>query len=230
MLTLKLHDTTLRRVLIEVYKHPNVRTVLGFKGGTAALLFYDLPRYSVDPDFDLLDKTKKDVVFKTLRSILIEFGQLTEVIEKKHTLFYLLRYEKGQRNLKVEVSKRASRSEYEVKQYLGVPMILMKQEDMVANKLVALLTRKTLASRDMFDLWFFLKQNWRIDEAVVTEKTGLSVQQAFEKAIDIAEHVTEQDLMHGVGELLTNKQKDWVRSHLKEKLILELRLYSEQVT
>jgi hypothetical protein len=82
----------------------------------------------------------------------------------------------------------------------------------------------------MFDLWFFLKQNWRIDEAVVTEKTGLSVQQAFEKAIDIAEHVTEQDLMHGVGELLTNKQKDWVRSHLKEKLILELRLYSEQVT
>lgn len=29
-------------------------SVLGFKGGTAALLFYGLPRLSVDLDFDLI--------------------------------------------------------------------------------------------------------------------------------------------------------------------------------
>lgn len=108
-------------------------------------------------------------------------------------------------------------------------MLVMKQDDMTANKLVALLTRKTFASRDMYDLWFFFKNNWSIDETVVKEKTGLSPHQAFEKAIDIVSRVAEQELMRGVGELLTNKQKSWVRDHLKEELILQLRLYLDQM-
>jgi len=46
-------------ILLKLYKATEVASVLGFKGGTAAYLFYDLPRFSVDLDFDLLKKLDK---------------------------------------------------------------------------------------------------------------------------------------------------------------------------
>ena len=117
--------------------------------------------------------------------LLEEFGVLNQAIEKQYTLFYLLTYEKGQRNLKVEVSKRPSNAEYEKKDYFGIPMLVMKQPDMVASKLSALITRRAFASRDMFDIWFFLSNNWHINEEVVRYKTGMNVKEALHTASNI---------------------------------------------
>ena len=65
-----LHKSSFLSVLRAIYSDPDLRSVLGFKGGTAALLFYNLPRFSVDLDFDLLDPNKKEVVFEKIRVIL----------------------------------------------------------------------------------------------------------------------------------------------------------------
>lgn len=59
MLDQEKHRFTLINILKDIYSDPDLRTVLGFKGGTAAMLSYDLPRLSVDLDFDLLDADKK---------------------------------------------------------------------------------------------------------------------------------------------------------------------------
>lgn len=220
-----LHRTNFLTVLKEIYADPNLRTVLGFKGGTAAMLFYELPRFSVDLDFDLLDPTKKELVFEKIKAILQKLGVLSQAWGKQYTLFYLLHYQKRERTLKVEISKRPSRSEFELKNYLGIPMLVMKQEDITAGKLAALLTRREFASRDMFDLEFFLRNNWTINEQVLKEKTNLTLIEALNEAIKQVETVDKDQLLAGLGELLEdNKQKTWVKEKMKDELLFQLRL------
>ena len=73
-----LHKDSFLSVLRAIYSDPDTRSALGFKGGTAALLFYELPRFSVDLDFDLLDTDKKEIVFNKVKAILEKFGILSQ--------------------------------------------------------------------------------------------------------------------------------------------------------
>lgn len=230
MLNIDLHRSSLVGILREIYSDTLLRTVLGFKGGTAAALFYELPRFSVDLDFDLFDPEKKEAVFERLKEILPRFGNVSQAQDKQYTLFFLLNYKTGERNVKVEISKRPLRSEYELKNYLGIAMLVMRKEDMVAGKLSALLTRRKFASRDLFDLWFYLKNNWQIDDKVLKEQTGLSVSQALKKAEDQVKALKQTELLAGLGELLDNKQKAFVREKIKEELIFLLKLYLSNIS
>ena len=226
MMHIDLHRSSLVAILREIYSDTLLRTSLGFKGGTAAMLFYELPRFSVDLDFDLLDLEKKEAVFGRLKEILPQFGTITEAQDKQYTLFFLLNYQKGERGLKVEISKRPLRSEYTIKNYLGISMLVMKQEDMAASKLAALLTRRKFASRDVFDVWFFLKNTWDIDEELLREKTGLALSEALQKAEEQVKAIKETELLAGLGDLLDPKQKVWVKGKLVEDVIFYLRLYA----
>jgi len=58
------HREIMITLLQDIYKDPSIGSFLGFKGGTAAPLFYDLPRFSIDLDFDLLDHRKETIVFE----------------------------------------------------------------------------------------------------------------------------------------------------------------------
>lgn len=227
MLNIDIHKVMLIKILKDIYSNADLRT-LGFKGGTAAMLFYGLPRFSVDLDFDLLNEDKKQVVFNKLKDILSKFGKLDEASEKYYTLFFLLNYQKGERNLKVEISKRESSASYEIKHYLGIPMLVMRQGDMAAGKLVALLTREKYAARDVFDLWFFLKNNWPINEAVVKVRTGLTLQKALLEAGVKVKNLKRTQFLPGLGDLLDPKQRVWVKEKLSEELLFLLKLYSQQ--
>src|SRR5437879_2443229 len=125
MVSIDLHKGNLVNILRVIYSDTLLRNVLGFKGGTAAMLFYNLPRFSVDLDFDLLDPDKKEKVFIRLKKILPRFGMVTQAQDKQYTLFFLLSYKKGERGLKVEISKRTMQSAYELKNFLGIPMLVM---------------------------------------------------------------------------------------------------------
>jgi len=219
------HQSIMVGILKEFYSDPPLRSILGFKGGTAAFLFYGLPRVSVDLDFDILDEGKRAIVFERVKKILGNFGKVEEAKEKRYTLFFLLSYGKGERKIKVEISKRKTISSFEKRNYLGIPVLVMKKEDMVAGKLSALLTRKKLASRDLFDLWFFLKEGWEINEKHVRERTGFSLSQALREAIRIIKKIPQNKILNGLGELLEENQKQKLREKLKEDLIFQIRLY-----
>ena len=45
------HRMHLTSVLLDIAKNSELNSSLGFKGGTAAMIFYNLPRFSVDLDF-----------------------------------------------------------------------------------------------------------------------------------------------------------------------------------
>ena len=72
------HKNILIKILKDVFTNPNIGPVMGFKGGTAAMLFYGLNRFSVDLDFDLLDISKEDSVIDELKKILEEYDGMLE--------------------------------------------------------------------------------------------------------------------------------------------------------
>ena len=178
------HKSVLIHILKDLYTDAQLGSALGFKGGTVAFLFYDLGRFSVDLDFDLLDPEKEDLVFEKLKNILEEYGVVVEARKKRYSLFYLLSYHnkiQNAYNVKVEVNRRDFGSKYELKSYLGIPMKVMVCEDMAAHTLVVMYERKGKTSRDIFDVWFFLKNNWPINEKIIEKRTNMSMQQFLQK-------------------------------------------------
>ena len=75
------HKTNLINILLDIYKNEALSSVLGFKGGTAALLFYGLPRLSVDLDFDLIKP--KTVSPEKLNKII---GEVTKILAAKYQI------------------------------------------------------------------------------------------------------------------------------------------------
>jgi len=218
------HKTTLINLLKDIYSDVELRTILGFKGGTAAMMFYDLPRMSVDLDFDLLEEEKKELVLERIKKILQPYGEIHDAAEKRFTLFFLLSYEKGKQAVKIEISKRKGLNSYEFKSYLGISLLVIKQEDAAAGKLAALITRKRFAMRDVFDTWYFLKNNWPINEVVLKEKTDFSLKQGLKKALGRVVKIRENQALQGLGELLDNKQKTWVKENLIKDTVFLLKL------
>lgn len=226
MLDIKQHKLILLQILKDIYSDISIASVLGLKGGTAAYLFYDLVRFSVDLDFDLLKPEKEEEVFEKVGKILENYGELKEKRKKRNTLFFVLSYSQKTQNIKVEISIRAFPSDYQIKNYLGISMLVMRKEDMAAHKLVALLERKKLANRDLFDLWFFLKNNWEINREIVEKRTKMSFEKYLKKCINFVKKISERHVLAGLGEILDSKQKDWTKKNLKKDLLflLELRL------
>lgn len=224
MLNRERHQTILLKILKEIHSDAVLRRVLGFKGGTAAYLFYQLPRFSVDLDFDLLDTQKKQIVFERIKKLLPQFGTLLQATEKRYALFFLVTYKQGEHKVKVKISKRPTKTTFEVKNYLGIPLLVISKEDMVAMKLAAFLTRKRFAARDIFDLWFFLKNEWPINESVVKQRTELTLKKALEEARKKTKKVKKNQLLQGLGELLEVRQKSWAREKLKEELLFYINL------
>jgi len=82
----QLHKQTLIKILVGLVKELGGK--LAFKGGTCAYLFYDLPRLSLDLDFDVLgDLTEEEV--EKIKSILAKHGAIKEFRQKYNTIFFL---------------------------------------------------------------------------------------------------------------------------------------------
>ena len=221
------NKTVLIRILKELYSHFEIGPLLGFKGGTAAYLFHGLDRFSVDLDFDLLSPEKEEFVFEEVKSILEKFGTIKTADKKRFSLIYILAYEDKEieaQNVKVEINKRNFGSNYEIKSYLGIPVKVMVREDMIANKLVALYERIGKTNRDVYDSWFFLSKDWAINKEIVEKRTGMTFRDFLVTIIEVVNQFSNKHMLAGMGELLTDKQKVWVKNKLKDELIFLLNL------
>jgi|SRR3989338_4978183 len=218
------HKNILLQILKDVYSDTSLATTLGFKGGTAALLFFDLNRNSVDLDFDLLDDTKEQEVFDKLQKITASYGTITESKIKHFNLLNVISYAKGVQQIKVEVNRRQFGSRYEVQTLLGISMLVMVPEDMFAHKLMAMYERIGETSRDIFDVYAFFKKGWDINKKIVESRAEMSFEELLQKCIDKLEQLDNKHILDGLGELLTEPQKDWARAKLKDETLFLLRL------
>lgn len=82
-LDISAHKTILFHILKDIYSDTRIAPFLGFKGGTAALLFYGLDHFSVDLDFDLLDEDQEEIVFAQVTNIVGKYGKIREANRKR---------------------------------------------------------------------------------------------------------------------------------------------------
>lgn len=224
MINTEKHQNVLIKILKDVYTDNTLGPILGFKGGTAALFFYQLNRFSVDLDFDLLSEDQEDYVFERIAEIISAYGQIKNKSKKRFTLFYELSYAEADWNIKVEINLRHFGSKYEVLNYFGISMQVMVREDMFANKLAAFYERAERANRDIYDVWFFLQNDWPINKELVEKRLGFSFSQCLSKCIDKLEKITTRNILFGLGEVLDDKQKSWVKNKLKEETLFLLKV------
>ena len=72
------HRYYMMQVLLAIFRHPQLSTLLAFKGGTSLMMFHNLTRFSTDLDFNLLDATKTEYVYNELHNILLKFGTIDD--------------------------------------------------------------------------------------------------------------------------------------------------------
>jgi len=187
-------------------------------------MFYGLDRFSVDLDFDLLDESQEKNVFDRMLNIVKRFGTIKESHVKRFNLFIVLSYEDKAHNVKVEINRRQFGSRYEIKTYLGISLQVMVIQDMFAHKLMAMYERAGKTSRDIYDVWFFLKNRYPINTEIVEKRAGMPINQLVKRCVDHLERMSNRHILDGVGELITSSQKDWARAKLREETIALLKL------
>lgn len=226
-----IHKNILVQILKDIFTSTQIAPYLGFEGGTAVLLFYNLGRFSVDLDFDLLDAQKEDIVFDTINTILKKYGTV-KTQKKRYSLFFLLSYNDkldGAQNIKIEINKRSFGSRYEIKKYLGIAMRVMVKEDMVAHKLVAMHERIGKTNRDIFDVWFFFHNNWPVNTNIVELRTAMTYKDFLQVCSNDLEKMSNRNILNGIGELLSEKQKVWAKANLLPETIFLLKLAQSNI-
>ena len=219
------HKLYMAQILGQIFRDKDLCNLLAFKGGTSLMFFHNLPRFSTDLDFNLLDAGKSDIVYERVRSILLHFGTIDDEAKKLFGPVLVLNYGRGERMLKVEISNRTYDNHYEMRSLAGVDVRVMTLPDMFAHKLCAMGER--LSPRDVYDVGFFLEHHTDINEHIICSRTGKS---ASEYAAWCAERLKEASpklIMQGLGEVLDDaRAKSFVRNHLLEQTAEALRLFA----
>ena len=231
MLNKEKHQLIMGRILKDIYTDVSISSLLGFKGGTCAYFFYGLPRFSVDLDFDLFsnaEETQK-LVFETIHGMLQKYGEIRDRFIKRNTIFFLLSYGDADHNIKMEISIKILvpdiKQQYELIEYLGISMLAGKKDYLFASKLAALTSRSKTAMRDIYDIWYFGKNNWDINAEVLKARTGKTTKEHLTDCIAVIEQVKDNQILQGLGELLSEKEKAWVKSRLRTEAIFILKNY-----
>lgn len=227
MMDINRHKFFLVQILKDVFSDIELANWLGFKGGTALMFFYDLPRFSIDLDFNLINTGKVDAVYEKVRTILLKYGTITDEAKKFYGPILVLDYGLDERKLKIEISLREFDNHYEIKNLLGINMKVLVQPDMFAHKLCALLDRNILTNRDIFDCWFFMQKQTPVNKNIVESRMEMSYSDYLQKCIDTLESMSDKGLLQGLGELMDNDLKNFVRTKLRAETIGLLRFYKD---
>lgn len=183
-----------------------------FKGGTCLYKVYRLNRFSEDLDFSAVKEFSLKHFLSTLKGGLEKFGiSVVEVAPKKAQNSFLLKWRisgplftgtpqslctlRVDINTKSEVKKAVSVSLSSI--YTDIPsfdLLVMAKEEILAEKVRAIMSRTK--ARDVYDLWFLLKEETRIEFSLIQEKIGYYGQKfsfgEFEKHLHLKEDIWEE--------------------------------------
>ena len=213
------HKFYMLQILKDIFSDAELADCLGFKGGTALMFFYGLPRFSVDLDFNLLDPSKEKLVYEKVRGILLKYGTIHDEALKFFGSVFVLDYGQNERKLKAEISNRQYDNHYEIKNLLGIEMRVLVRSDMFAHKLCALLDRTEITGRDVFDCWFFLNSHTPVNANIVESRMGMPLQDYLQHCIETLEQVSDKTIMNGLGELTDGETKKFAKTKLRKEAI-----------
>ncbi len=210
-------------VLQKVAKSP-AGPLLAFKGGTALRLFWDLPRYSQDVDFTLLRENLRDEVYREIHQIAeVSRYEITDAVKKRRTVLFEFRFQWEGPNfhLKVEVSsplpedRQAGEIPVRTASLRGVPVLVLREERLTAQKLCALYERE--APRDVYDFSFILRRRLKVDWPYVLARTGLKAKEEFfQKIQQKIQRFPKRKLVTDVGKLVSAEEREWLKKNFLE--------------
>lgn len=227
MINLNKHKYYMVQLLKSIYSDAELAIGLGFKGGTAAMFFYGLPRFSVDLDFNLLHVEKSDVVYQKVRKIVLKYGNIHDEAQKFYSNIIVLDYGAAERKLKVVISVRHFNDDYETKNLLGINMKVMTLSNMFSHKLCALLDRSSVANRDIFDCWFFMNTQTPVNQKIIEQRANKSLPEYLQDCIETIEKLPDKSMLDGIGELVNQELKTFVRNKLRIEILTLLRFYKD---
>jgi predicted nucleotidyltransferase component of viral defense system len=224
MLNTNLHEINMRSILKSVFSD-EIGQFLAFKGGTLAYFCFGLDRFSTDIDIDMTDSTQEQVIIDAMRRILLRLGDIKNETLGKNLHRRIYRYDERNRNIKVELNKRKlTDNDYEIQIIENTSIRCMTRETSVAHKLLALSER--FYNRDLYDVHFFFKNNFPFKEAIIQDRSGTSSKELIHKLLpELPKHFTENSVLAGLGEVLTDKQKTRVKQNLLDETIALLKHY-----
>ena len=209
------------QLLKDIFSDALLSSVLAIKGASAAMFFYNLPRFSYNLDFNLLDQGKEEQVYGKLRKIVQKYDSSPEETPMPHGLVMV----SGQRKLRIEISKRQWNNHYEMHDYLGLQMRVMSKEDLFAHKLCKLLGAGVTPSRHVFDSWFYLKERTSLNKAIVEARTEMPLADYLDKCIENLEELPESELISEIRELDDGGLHSFARRDIKDDLIYMLSMF-----
>jgi hypothetical protein len=227
MFNINTHRFILAQILRDIFLDFDLAPWLGFKGGTALMFFYHLPRFSVDLDFNMLEGGREKAVFEKLKVLLSKYGSIHDSAIKHFGSVLVLDYEKNGRKLKVEVSNRQYENHYEARNFYGVTVTTMTAPDMFAHKLCALLDRPAMTNRDIFDCWFFMNNKTPVNPALIECRMKQSLPEYLDRCIKAMAKVPRNHILDGMGDLMDEKTKDFVRNKLLPETTSLLQFYRD---
>ena len=217
--------------------------ILWFKGGTALYFFYDLSRFSIDCDFDLIQELDKKQL-KQLKSELLLYLQnmLPDfTIKTNGTSDYSIRYiaQYGwDKTIKIEISPKIYDNQYEIKQLQGLKMRVMKAEWMFAHKICAFISRyqqrDVIANRDLFDIRYLFKKTISPYQPIIIQRFSkmlgkdVTIKESIQYVISfIQQHQKDiqKNILNGLGELIDEKYKNDIKNKLVIETLQELQFY-----
>ena len=235
------HQKIMLNILADISADPELSVNLGFKGGTCCYFLYGLDRFSVDLDFDLLNENKKDSVGEKIEKLLLKYDRKRlhspkGTMEPADKLSYKLKYSDDLKvsGLKIDISDRIDLNklnQYEILDVVsGVPLNVLKKEDIFAHKLVALKDRfenkkinKAVANRDLYDICFFFQKGWDFNIDIIKLRRGIAAKEYLKELKEFIEkNVNEKNVLNGIGALVDDRKRDWVKNNLKKEAIKQL--------
>ena len=216
MLNKDLHRQKMYEILQEIFTS-NLWKYLAFKWWTACYFFHSLDRFSTDLDFDLVKNHEK-----------LDF-ELLEILKKywdvKFWKFSIkLSYSKNDVNIKIDINRNIwKNNSYELLNFYWTDILTQDKKTIFSNKLVALIERNT--NRDIYDVYFFFKNNFEINDDLIFERTKKSRKELFSEIIQKLEKLPKNyKILDWLWEVLKDeKHKNFVKTKLVSELIQILR-------
>jgi predicted nucleotidyltransferase component of viral defense system len=185
---------------------------MAFKGGTALRLFYDLPRYSEDIDYDFLGKISPQEMMAILKSLVEKKKwEITDDAVKYNTILLELRFAGPERNfrIKIEISTREKVIKTSLKSLRGVPVLTLEPSFLMTEKLITFLERK--AGRDIFDAWYILNNAYPLDEMMLTKVYG-NRPNFIATLLNVIQKADSKKILRDTGKLLSLDHRNWIKT------------------
>lgn len=214
---------------------------LGFKWGTALYFFYQLPRFSVDLDFDLIwdidPKDLKKMIEKLKTFVISKWWIIKKDGTLQHSYRYIVQYG-WEKKLKLEFGTHTYPNTYEPKDLFGLEVQTMTIQDMFAHKLCALVSRFQargyLASRDIYDIHFMLELGITPNDDIIHIRSKIlankemTTKQRYTHLVDFIQ--THEDhfrahILDGLGELIDDSaSKHRIKKTLLDEVLEKLQI------